>query len=85
LSELSSAETKQRLLEHFREEERFERLVAVASLEPPRVRAMLGAIGQELRKSPQELEKLRNSLNPLSRFDFGKLSNLRYAREWQAE
>jgi hypothetical protein len=85
LSELSPAETKQRLLEYFREGERFERLVAVASSEPPRVRAMLGAIGQELRKSPQELEKLRNSLNPLSRFDFGKLSNLRYAKEWQAE
>lgn len=85
LSELSPAETKQRLLEHFREGDRFERLVAVASSEPPRVRAMLGAIGQELRKSPQELEKLLHSLNPLSRFDFGKLSNLRYAREWQAE
>lgn len=85
LSELSPIDTKQRLLEHFREGERFERLVAVASSEPPRVRAMLGAIGQELRKSPQELEKLRNSLNPLSRFDFGKLSNLRYAKEWQAE
>ena len=92
LSELSPAETKQRLFEYFREGdtpdgtlcERFERLVAVASSEPPRVRAMLGAIGQELRKSPQELEKLRNSLNPLSRFDFGKLSNLRYAKEWQA-
>lgn len=85
LSELSPAETKQRLLEYFREGERFERLVAVASSEPPRVRAMLGAIGQELRKSPQEVEKLRNGLNPLSRFDFGKLNNLRYAREWQAE
>ncbi|MFB2935544.1 DUF6088 family protein [Aerosakkonemataceae cyanobacterium BLCC-F154] len=85
LSELSPAETKQRLLEYFREGERFERLVAVASSEPPRVQAMLGAIGQELRKSPQELEKLRNNLNPLSRFVFGKLSNLRYAKEWQAE
>lgn len=85
LSELSPTDTKRRLLEHFREGDRFERLVAVASLEPPRVRAMLGAIGQELRKSPQELEKLRNSLNPLSRFDFGKLNNLRYTREWQAE
>ncbi|HAZ48856.1 MAG TPA: hypothetical protein DDW76_14710 [Cyanobacteria bacterium UBA11369] len=85
LSELSPAETKRRLLDYFREGSRFERLVAVADAEPPRVRAMLGAIGQELRKSPQELEKLRNSLNPVSRFDFGKLSNLRYAKEWQAK
>jgi len=85
LSELSPSETKQRLLDYFRERDRFERLVAIAESEPPRVRAMLGAIGQELRKSVQALEKLRKSLNPVSRFDFGNLSNLRYAKEWQAE
>ncbi|HEY9598158.1 MAG TPA: DUF6088 family protein [Cyanophyceae cyanobacterium] len=85
LSELSPTETKRRVLKFFREGDRFERLVAVAEAEPPRVRAMLGAIGQELRKSPKELEKLRKSLNPVSRFDFGKLSNLRYAKEWQAK
>ncbi|MEG4852375.1 DUF6088 family protein [Microcoleus sp. B5-D4] len=85
LSELSLTETKQRLLDYFREGSRFERLLAVADAEPPRVRAMLGAIGQELRKSPKELEKLRKSLNPVSRFDFGKFSNLSYAKEWQAE
>ncbi|MEG3935491.1 MULTISPECIES: DUF6088 family protein [unclassified Microcoleus] len=85
LSELSLTETKQRLLDYFREGSRFERLLAVADAEPPRVRAMLGAIGQELRKSVKELEKLRKSLNPVSRFDFGKFSNLSYAKEWQAE
>ncbi|MEG3906165.1 DUF6088 family protein [Microcoleus sp. B4-C5] len=85
LSELSLTETKQRLLDYFREGSRFERLLAVADAEPPRVRAMLGAIGQELRKSPKELEKLRKSLNPVSRFDFGNFSNLSYAKEWQAE
>lgn len=85
LSDLSPTETKRRLLKYFRESDRFERLVAVAEAEPPRVRAMLGAIGQELRKSPQALEKLRKSLNPVSRFNFGNLSNLRYAKEWQSE
>lgn len=84
-SELSLTETKQRLLDYFREGSRFERLLAVADAEPPRVRAMLGAIGQELRKSLKELEKLRKSLNPVSRFDFGNFSNLSYAKEWQAE
>ena len=63
----------------------FERLVAVADAEPPRVRAMLGAIAQELGKSPQHLEQLRQGLNPFSRFDFGILRNLRYAREWQGK
>jgi hypothetical protein len=45
---------------------------------------MLGAIGQELGKSHQHLEKLRQSLNPISPFDFGILRNLRYAKDWQA-
>ncbi len=85
LSELSPKETKQRLLDYFRSSDRFERLVAIADEEPPRVRAILGAIGQELGQSLKKLEKLRNSLNPLSRFDFGKFSNLRYAKEWQGK
>lgn len=83
LSELSPTETKKKLLEYFQEENRFERLAEIADYEPPRVRAMLGAIGQELRKNPQVLKKLKNSLNPLSRFDFGVLSNLLYASKWQ--
>lgn len=85
LSELSPEETKQHLLECFREGAYFDRLAAVADDEPPRVRAMLGAIGQELGKSSQQLKKLRQSLNPISRFDFGILRNLRHAKEWQAK
>ena len=46
---------------------------------------MLGAIGQELRKSKSKLKILKDSLNPISRFDFGTLHNLRYAKEWQAK
>ena len=84
-SELSPEETKKRLLAHIREDNRFERLLAVAHAEPPRVRAMLGAIGQELRKSQKVLKVLRDSLNPLSIYDFGILSNLKYAKEWQAK
>lgn len=85
LSELPPEETKQHLLECFREGESFDRLASVADAEPPRVRAMLGAIGQELGKSSQQLKKLRQSLNPISRFDFGILANLLYAKEWQAK
>ena len=84
-SELSPEETKKRLLAHIREDNRFERLLAVAHAEPPRVRAMLGAIGQELRKSQKVLKVMRDSLNPLSTYDFGVLSNLKYAKEWQAK
>ena len=42
--------------------------------EPPRVRAMLGAIGQQLGQPESRLSALRKSLNPLSRFDFGILA-----------
>lgn len=46
---------------------------------------MLGAIGQELGIDLSLLSLLRDSLNPLSRFDFGHLSMLKYAKQWQAK
>jgi len=85
LSELSPSETKRHLLKYFKEGGRFERLAEVAGAEPPRVRAMIGAIGQEIRKGPKKLAPLRKSLNPSSRFDFGILQNLHYAKDWQAK
>ncbi len=84
-SELPPEETVDKLLNHLRERGRFERLLKVAASEPPRVRAMLGAIGQQLGLSESRLLALRQSLNPLSRFDFGSLVVLEHAREWQAK
>lgn len=84
-SELTPEETVARLLGHFREAGRFDRLLKIAESEPPRVRAMLGAIAQELGQPERRLLALRQSLNPLSRFDFGRLTALRHAREWQAK
>jgi hypothetical protein len=46
---------------------------------------MLGAIGQQLGRPSRQLDMLRRSLNPLSRFDFGKLAALEYAKDWQAQ
>jgi hypothetical protein len=46
---------------------------------------MIGAIGEQLGKTPDALRRLRNSLNPFSRFDFGLLAGLRHARDWQAK
>jgi hypothetical protein len=83
--ELTPAETVRKLLGHFREPGRFERLRKVAESEPPRVRAILGAIGQQLGQPASRLASLRTSLNPLSRFDFGILATLAHAREWQAK
>ena len=84
-SELSADETVERLLDYFREPVRFERLCKIAASEPPRVRAMLGAIGQQLGESEFRLTGLRRSLNPLSRFDFGPLAALKHSRQWQAK
>ena len=84
-SDLSPAETIEQLLNHFRVSGRFERLVGISRAEPPRVRAILGAIGQELKYSKDLLQQLRMELNPYSRFEFGKLSTLWYAQEWQAK
>jgi len=83
-SELSADETVRRLLAAVNKQGRFVRLCRVAASEPPRVRAMLGAIGQQLRRSPRELTRLRSTLNPLSKFDFGKLAALKHAAGWQA-
>jgi hypothetical protein len=84
-SELSPEDTVSRTLALFREKGRFERLLAVAASEPPRVRALLGAIGEQLGKKPSALKPLRESLNPLSRFDFGMLRGLSHAQVWQAK
>src|SRR6266436_5205134 len=82
--ELSPEETIRRTVKLLSEKGRFERLLRVAASEPPRVRAMIGAIGEQLGKNRAALRRLRDSLNPFSRFDFGLLAGLRHARNWQA-
>jgi len=84
-SDLSDSAIQQRLIALFHEPGRFHRLADVAQTEPPRVRAMLGAIGQEIKADTTILGSLKASLNPLSRFDFGALSGLKHAKEWQAK
>ena len=84
-SELPPEETVKKLLGHLGEKGTFERLLKVAQAEPPRVRALLGAIGQQLGHSDRRLSELRKGLNPLSRFDFGSLIELAHAKEWQAK
>lgn len=85
MSELNPKQTSTRLLELLGEKRRFENLVGVAESEPPRVQALLGAAGEELGKSRAKLLQLRRNLNPLSRYDFGRFSELRHARQWQAK
>ena len=84
-SELSPEDTARRTLSLMSKPGRFERLLKAAPSEPPRVRAILGAISEQLGKKQTKLEALRASLNPFSRFDFGFLSGLAHAGRWQAE
>ena len=84
-SELAPEQTVRRTLSMLSEKGRFERLLKVADCEPPRVRAMLGAMGEQLGKPASTLQGLRASLNPFSRFDFGLLEGLPHARNWQAK
>ena len=83
-SELSANETIQLILSFLKKDQCLEHLLAVADTEPPRVRALLGALAEEL-KTDVSLDDLKNSLNPLSRFDFGLLGELKHANRWQAK
>jgi hypothetical protein len=84
-SDLSDVATCTRLLELLADRRSFARLAGVALDEPPRVRAILGAAGEQQGMSGRPLQRLRASLNPLSRYDFGRLACLETARSWQAK
>jgi hypothetical protein len=45
---------------------------------------MLGALAERAGGPPKELAKLRRSLNPTSRYEFGPLRVLPGARAWGA-
>lgn len=84
-SDLDAETTIARLVTRLSDPSRFRRLAGAALAEPPRVRALLGALGEEAGASEDALKPLRDSLNPLTRFDFGPLRALPNARDWQAK
>ena len=62
----------------------FDRLARFASTEPPRVRALLGAIAEDAGVAPDKLDKLRSTLNPLSTYRIaGAGDALKHAAPWQ--
>jgi Family of unknown function (DUF6088) len=84
-SELSAERTVQKTLALLATDCHLERLLKVADSEPPRVRALLGALAEELGQNPARRTRLRSSLNPLSRFEFGPFASLTHAPKWQAK
>lgn len=61
----------------------FSRLAVRALDEPPRVRAILGAIGNEIGASRSALVALRKSLNPITTFNLGLGTSLPTAHDWR--
>jgi hypothetical protein len=53
-----------------------------ALCEKPRVRALVGALGEELSMKKQLIKKLKDSLNPLTTYSITGLSVLEYAHRW---
>lgn len=84
-SDLGAKGTCARLLDILDDPRSFALLTKAAADEPPRVRAMLGAAGEQLGMDSRLLKRLRASLNPLSRYDFGTLRCLPTADHWQAK
>jgi hypothetical protein len=62
----------------------FDCLARFASTEPPRVRALLGAISADAGVAPDKLDKLRSTLNPLSAYRIaGAADALKHSASWQ--
>lgn len=60
----------------------FQRVARLAETEPPRVRALLGAIGSEVPGTDASLRSLKKSLNPLTKFRIGIGQALPAAKVW---
>ncbi|MEK7270221.1 MAG: DUF6088 family protein [Planctomycetota bacterium] len=84
-SDLSPGETIRRVIVRLMEKGCYGRLLKAANTEPPRVRALLGALGERMGRDRAKIARLKKSLNPLSRYDFGLFSGLPNARSWQAK
>ena len=60
----------------------FRRIARIAKKEPPRVRALLGAIGEYLDKDRKLIRELKESLNPTTSFRLGMSGILPTAHHW---
>lgn len=61
----------------------YSRVAEFAENEPPRVRALVGALGSLLREGLVARERLKRSLNGTTHFDLGIVGSVPEARSWQ--
>jgi hypothetical protein len=86
LSDLSAEETRARAVQLIRDGAvSLDRMAAAASDEPPRVRAMLGALAEAVEAPAAVVERYREMVHPCSRYAFGSLRDLPTARSWGAQ
>ena len=86
LDELATVERVKQFVSEFEmPKTRMRQLRDAALNEPPRVRAILGALLQSAGWSETAWNPLRRSLNALSKFEFGVFRILSNAREWQSK
>jgi len=62
--------------------DRLDRVVGFASYEPPRVKALVGAMAQQLKYKGDKLAKLKKSLNPLTKYKLQISHVLPTAPDW---
>lgn len=84
LSDLPAPETARKLCRLLADDSARARILRSAVSEPPRVRAMVGALAEHAGAGDEELRHLRKTLNPTTCYDFGPLSLLATARKWGA-
>jgi hypothetical protein len=84
LADISAPRIEEKLVRVFKRRETRSRLLRAALAEPPRVRAMVGALAEAAGADPKELRRLRRTLNPTTRFHFGPLAALPEAPGWGA-
>lgn len=84
LSDLSPDATSTRLLDVLRDETARSKILRAAVHEPPRVRAMAGALAEVAGARSDELRRVHRTLNPTTKFDFGPLASLPNAKAWGA-
>ncbi len=64
------------------DKDRLDLLIDYAKHEPPRVKALVGALAQSLKHHTPQLDKLKKSLNPLTKYKLGIAQILPSALNW---
>lgn len=64
------------------DQDRLNRIISYVQQEPPRVKALVGAIAQVLKHDNPQLDKLKSSLNPLTKYKLGIAQILPTASNW---